>query len=101
MRWSAQRLAPCNKSSAWPSAKSLLASMRQIWLTRPEHCRANAVQLPTNPPPPMMETFTESPHKRYFPMPRNPAPVGLQPDDFHQPVHFARSISLKLHMPLI
>src|SRR4051812_34769521 len=36
---------------------SLLASIRQILLTTPPHCRAYAVMLPTSPPPPMMLTF--------------------------------------------
>ena len=60
MRWSAVRLAPCSRSVAWPWATSLLASMRQRWLTTPPHCRAYAVMLPTRPPPPMMLTFMGS-----------------------------------------
>src|SRR5262249_49038268 len=36
---------------------SLLASIKQIRLTTPPHCRAKAVMLPTSPPPPMMLTF--------------------------------------------
>src|SRR5438034_515637 len=36
---------------------SLLASMRQMLLPTPPHCRAYAVMLPTRPPPPMMLTF--------------------------------------------
>src|SRR5262245_55646137 len=34
--------------------------MRQSSLTTPLACNANAVQLPTSPPPPMMETFIAS-----------------------------------------
>src|SRR5713226_3617557 len=57
MRWSATRLAPCRRSEAWPRAISLLASIRQMRLTTPPHCRAKAVMLPTSPPPPIMLTF--------------------------------------------
>src|SRR5438132_14434678 len=57
MRWSPTRLAPCRRSTACPRAMSLLASMRQMWLTTPPHCKAYAVMLPTRPPPPMMLTF--------------------------------------------
>ena len=39
MRWSAARLAPCSRSRAWPWAMSLLASMRQMSLTTPPHCK--------------------------------------------------------------
>ena len=31
--------------------------MRHKLLTTPPHCKANAVMLPTSPPPPMMLTF--------------------------------------------
>ena len=40
-----------------PLGQSALASIRQMLLTTPPHCRANAVELPTKPPPPMMLTF--------------------------------------------
>src|SRR5260370_263444 len=59
MRWSATRLAPCRRSSACPWASSAFASIKQMLLTMPPHCKANAVELPTNPPPPMMLTFMD------------------------------------------
>src|SRR4051794_20405582 len=64
------RLAPCSRSVAWPSATSLLASMRQMSLTTPPHWSANAVMLPTRPPPPMMLTFMWSVSKVLLPSPR-------------------------------
>src|SRR5260221_1264664 len=45
------------RSRAWPAAASALASMSAISRTIRPVCNANAVQEPTNPPPPMMLTF--------------------------------------------
>src|SRR5438876_352487 len=99
MRWSAQKLAPCNKSSACPSANSLLASMRQISETTPAHCSAKPVQLPTNPPPPMMEIFTASPHERRLLMPRYPPLVGLFTDALDQAFDLSRRVPVYRQLP--
>src|SRR5262249_24745380 len=57
MRWSATRLAPCNRSVAWANAVSLLASVRQRRLTTPPHWSAYPVMVRLRPSPPMMLTF--------------------------------------------
>src|SRR5438445_8833960 len=57
MRWSPAKALPWSRSSASPSAMSLLASRIWISATRPLPCNANAAQDPTRPPPPMMVIF--------------------------------------------
>src|SRR5262245_25750587 len=98
MRWSATRLAPWSRSVAWPSARSLLASMRQMLLTTPPHCRANAVELPTSPPPPMMLTFMEDPRRvSHRACERRHHLIGDRPDELLH-VRCCRDIPVTAHL---